>query len=369
MDEISNKELKKLEQFARKCMRVRSYFYLGTRSLTATNYAQEKEKFFSSKNYNPHFKYNHEKLHGLDREIDKLREELENIDIPHDFRLYLEHYLNDTENCEKAVRAIGTEEFPSVAENIFNLNSPKIQKYLNLSPEVTIIEEEKTKLHTAEEIAEIFRQVLKEKYNIEHYEVKIDHFNDHTVRVGAKKVILGEKIKRFRKSIDRLIVHEIESHVLQRINIEKSPILTLTPLGERTLYGEGLAVFNEVTNEKITLKMYKLYSLRLKAVRLLDRSFREIYEELTGGVPNNIAYQITYRVKRGLHDTSLPGGYPKDAFYLLGYMVVDDYVKNKGKVEDLYLARTPEMLEFVSKYNIPTTESLTLPHFLRQDHE
>src|SRR5690606_1229491 len=129
-----------------------------------------------------------------------------------------------------------------------------------------------TDLYSAEEIAEIFRDVLKKKYNITNYGVEIDHFNDHTIRVGARRIILGGKVKRFKKSIDRLIIHEIESHVLQKFNTQNSPIRTLIPLGDRTLYGEGLAVYNEVTGEKITETMYSLYSLRLKAVRLLALS-------------------------------------------------------------------------------------------------
>lgn len=364
MSKLKESERKKLQQFARDCLKIRSYFYLGTRALTPINYREEKEKFENSNTYNPQFTYNRLYLHGMDEDIKKLHQELEILSLPDDLKNYLKNYIKDTEMVEKAVRLIGSDEFGQYAEKVFDLNSPELQNLLNESPDITITDEEKTKLYNAEEIAEIFRQVLSEKYNITNYEIQIDHFNDHIIRVGKNKVVLGEKIKRYKKSIERLIIHELESHVLQRINADKDPILNLTTYAQRTLFGEGLAVYNEVQNEKLTLKMYKLYSLRLKAVRLIDQPFRKIYDELADSVPPHIAYQITYRVKRGMADTSLPGGYPKDAFYLLGYMAVRDYIEEGNQITSLYTTRVPQLNKLVKKYNLVDSRKTILPDFL-----
>lgn len=364
MDPITPHDKQKLEKFANNANHLKEFSYLNTRNLTATNYHEEKEKFFASNTYNPHFSYEPPKEFDSQKALTALRNELTTITLPEDFRLYLEHYITNLEQIDKARLAIGTEKFATYAKQAFTLDNPKLQKYLDQSPEITITPEIKTELYNAEQIAEIFRNTLHNTYGIKHYTVSIDNFNDHTIRVGDKKVILGSKVLRYRKSVERLINHEIESHVLQRINAERNPLMTLMTPSDRTLYGEGLAVYNEVACKKITLKMYKLYSLRLKAVRLLNLSFREIFDNISGGLPDKLAYQITYRVKRGLGDTTQQGGYPKDAFYLLGYMVVKDFVDTGNDIRILYHARTPDLYTFATKYNFLPKDDVILPTFL-----
>lgn len=355
-------DFKRLNAFADLCQKIRRHTYLDTRALTATNYHEEREKFFQSTTNNPQFIYN--PPFPSEREnIEKAQRDLEEIDLPEDFRLYLTHYIKALKDMSNAVQSIGTDDFSKYAALIFNLNTPKIQKYLNMSPEITVAPEVETRLYGAEEIAEIFRQKLIE-YGITNYTVRIDNFNDHTVRVGQNNIVLGSKIKRYEKSVERLVHHEIDSHVLQRLNSDKNNILTLTIPGDRTLYSEGLAVYNEVVTQTITQKIYRIYALRVQAVRLLNLTFREIYNELTGGVPDNLAYMTTYRVKRGTSDTSLPGGYPKDAFYLLGYLAVKEYIDEGNDIRNLYYARTPDMYYFAKKYNFLRTDKALLPRFL-----
>ena len=115
----------------------------------------------------------------------------------------------------------------------------------------------------------------------------------------------------------RLIVHEIESHILQKQNIfSGSPLLLLRTQYDRVRYAEGIALYNEVATGTITQSAYELYQHRLTAVSMMDRSFRDIYEYLADLIPKDKAYITAFRVKRGLSDTGKPGGWPKDAVYL-----------------------------------------------------
>ena len=362
-DPIPDIDHTKLEEFAKICQEIRKHTILDTNILTATNYKQEEKKFFQSTTYNPQFTYNIQNPRE-EKNIEKAQKYLETIDLPEDFRLYLTHYLKGLNDMNNTVKSVGTENFATYAAEVFNLNTPKIQKYLNMSPEITLSEERKTKLYNAEEIAQVFRQKLKE-YGITHYKVEVDNFNDHTVRVGHNKIVLGSKIKRYQKNVERLIHHEIDSHVIQRINGDENNILSLTLPSDRILYSEGLAVYNEVQTQKITPNIYQIYALRLQAVRSLNLSFREIYTELSSAITPPLAYKITYRVKRGTRNTSLPGGFPKDAFYLLGYLAVKDYVSTGNNLQNLYYARTPDMYYFATKYNLLTDKDIILPAFLR----
>ncbi len=355
-------DIKRLTEFADLCQKIRRHNFLDTTKLTATNFKEEREKFFKSQTYNPTFSYS-PPSQNKESEIREAENFLEKIDLPQDFKLYLTHYLKALRDMNNAVQSIGTDNFADCATQVFNLNTPKIQKYLNMSPEITVTPEEETKLYNAEDIAEVFKQELK-NYGIKDYKVEIDTFNDHTVRVGHNKIVLGAKVKRYKKSVERLVHHEIDSHVLQRINTDRINILALTIPADRTLYSEGLAVYNEVHSQKITQKMYQLYSLRVQAVRRLNLTFREIYNELTGTIPDKLAYMVTYRVKRGTHDTSLPGGYPKDSFYLLGYLAVKEYVEIGNDIRNLYYARTPDMYYIAKKYDFFEKGEILLPRFL-----
>ena len=51
-------------------------------------------------------------------------------------------------------------------------------------------------------------------------------------------------------------------------------------------------------------------------------SFRQLYNVLLGSFSKPGAFDIAYRVKRGLSDTSYPGIYAKDVVYFRGFRKV-----------------------------------------------
>ncbi len=53
-----------------------------------------------------------------------------------------------------------------------------------------------------------------------------------------------------------------------------------------------------------------------------EMSFRTLYNCLLGVLPKYSAFDVTYRVKRGLSDTSKPGLYTKDICYFRGFRKV-----------------------------------------------
>lgn len=48
---------------------------------------------------------------------------------------------------------------------------------------------------------------------------------------------------------------------------------------------------------------------------------------------------MTIRAKRGLGDTSKPGGFIKDHVYLEGKVLLDDFVKDGGDLTPLYAGK------------------------------
>jgi hypothetical protein len=102
---------------------------------------------------------------------------------------------------------------------------------------------------------------------------------------------------------------------------------------------------------------------------MLHKSFREIFDLLTNHVSKEKAFMITYRVKRGMGDTSQPGGYAKDASYLLGYKTVKNYIESGGDVEFLYLSRFPELGELLYDNELLQHDSILLPKYLQEKTE
>ncbi|HSW88700.1 MAG TPA: tyrosine/phenylalanine carboxypeptidase domain-containing protein [Candidatus Saccharimonadales bacterium] len=367
-DVFSEKDKKIIYLFAKKCLKLRTTCILDTSVLTPTNFQKEKLKFMHSKTYNPRFTYKKISVKKIVRELETLRNQLEIMRLPQDLAIYFLDYIDNLELLSKTVQSIGLDTFPELTKKLFNISVSNAHDVLQTLPKIAFQEEKKPTMHSAEEIASIFHEYLQTYHELYNYKIYLDTFNDHTIRVGEKQLVIGSRVKRTASNVNRLIVHEIESHILQRYNtkIGKNPLVRLICAGEHDMLSEGLAVFNEVYTKTITHKAYATYFYRLKAVEMLNCSFREIYTYLTNFVTPHQSFIITARVKRGMTDTSKPGGFPKDASYLLGYDKINKYVSDGGDLPFLYIVRNPEYGKILAKYNLLTTADYVLPKFLRK---
>ena len=64
-------------------------------------------------------------------------------------------------------------------------------------------------------------------------------------------------------------------------------------------------------------------------------------------------------------DTSKPGGYPKDAAYLLGYKAVLDFLK-EGEEKNMYYSKDPNLTTLLLKYDLLKERNLLLPEFVKE---
>ena len=104
---------------------------------------------------------------------------------------------------------------------------------------------------------------------------------------------------------------------------------------------EGLAVWNESDMDFLTLKNLKKEAAFVYAVYIGEQlSFRQLYNSLLAVFSKNTAFNITYRVKRGLGDTNYPGIYTKDIVYFRGFKKVKRALeKDKSLYEKLYAGK------------------------------
>ena len=363
---ISEKTRQQLEKLAKVIIEIKKSLRIGTKSLTPLNYMEEMEKFFKSVTYNPLYIYKVQDLPNFTEKINALKLQVDTITIPKDLKEYILDYLDDLYNLYLTKSSIGKNDFSKNAHDLFDWGTDKLDLLLSKTPDVEFKMFMKHKIRDAKEIKKRFEKVLS-LYNITSFNIEIDYFSPHIINVGYKNIGIGCEIRRFECNVDRLVVHEIESHVLQTENTKNSPteLAELVKYSDQNLFGEGLAIYNEITTRKITPSAFEIYYFRIKAVRMLSKSFREIYSTLSEVLNPQRAFVMTYRIKRGMADTSFPGGFPKDASYLLGFHEIETLIAEKYPKKLLYATKSPVLSTLLLKYGLINMKNIITPRFLK----
>lgn len=344
---------------------IRNELMVSSTPLTPVNLEEETEKFLKSTKYNPQFVYKKPELKRYDIIIDNLERKAELLDLPDDLFFHIIEYLNHLRLLYHARHSIGRPTFPVYAKLVFNWDILTPEDIIKEIPKTKFEKEDKTQLRNAIEIVNQLQNVIDKRYGIPNFRVRINNFSRNLIFVNFETIDIGKDIKRFQNNVERLIVHEVESHVIQNYNMRTSnnPLRTMSKFSVSELYSEGLAVYNEINTKTITKKSFDNYYFRLKAANHLHLSFRELLEMLIAdGLSIKHAFNITYRAKRGMADTSKPGGFPKDSAYLLGYKAVLDYLKHNPE-RNMYYAKNPNLTNLLLKYNLVGKKKLLIPKF------
>lgn len=361
---ISEKTEEELDAITRKIIAIKRILLLGSSTLAPVNYKEEMEKFLSSSSYNPQYIYKSKPLPNLLEKLDSYKKGVDRLDIPQDLKEHVLDFIDDQIALYNIKRSIGTKDFSKNAQKLFDWGSDRLDMILTNTPNVEFKMDIEHKMQDAFDIKKRFEDILK-KYKIKGFTVQIDETTPHIISVGYKTINIGKDIRRFECNVDRLIIHEIESHVFQTYNMKLSPtpLSELFKYGNKHLYGEGLAIYNEIHNRKITPSAFEMYYFRIKAVRNLHKSFREIFNMLCEDLDPYKAFVMTYRVKRGLGDTSTPGGFAKDASYLLGYHEIEAlYAKNYSE-KLMYATKSPVLSTLLYKYGFIDLNKIVVPKF------
>lgn len=139
-----------------------------------------------------------------------------------------------------------------------------------------------------------------------------------------------------------MLAHEIDGHVLRGINSTKQQDLLLqkslpfyikTEEGLASFLGDYCSTSGEINRKHHALKY-------LAGQLAITSSFKMVFEFLVdNGFTPDLAFQRTFRLKRGLTDTGIPGCYGKEAVYYEGMVEVKRYLDEGGSVEKLYSAK------------------------------
>jgi hypothetical protein len=278
----------------------------STPTIKISNLAEEKEKFFAAKNYNPQFSY----LEHVDEEV------LTRYGFPS------EETFRFAENILEKTRA----EYGSFSElsrcggEVLKLDrvEREIERYLrdySLVGKLTIVFRDDFVSRTA-----------------------VDASKD-----GQIQLKIQTPISYREKTMQPVLNHEIGTHVLRWVNEFRQPWYG-NPVREEfndfLETEEGLAILHAAISHPI--KLFFMQALHFYAVFYAQKlTFTELFNKIEKVVEDKeLSWVFCLRAKRGLKDTSQPGGYTKDIVYLKGAIDVARWLeRHEYDPRDLYLGK------------------------------
>ena len=303
------------------------------------NLKEEREKFLANPTYNPHFFY---------PEFDKkslieLKKELNTINPSSNDVLetwILERKVKELELEISLCLARGTSEISSVTTQLYNCTFQK--KYLKNAEldAASPLPFESKENKSAEEIISGIQQYL-ENYDIYDWSLELSEQSDFYFRVKAaqKRMLISKNFNWDFTDFDNMLAHEIDGHVIRAINAsrQKHPLLK-KPLAFYIKTEEGLASFLGNYCSKTGEINRKHHALKYLAGHLaLTSSFQVVFNFLcANGFTPSLAFQRTFRLKRGFENTAITGCFAKEAMYYEGMLEVKNFLDNGGDIKKLY---------------------------------
>ena len=336
---------------------------------TPTNLESEKKKFFDSDKYNPVFEYRI--VDNKNAEVlKKLSKVKEIVDVDPRISDFYMHLIDSKREANDLMYAVGDNEaVTDIAMNRYGVPSEKLFRNAarvlrgkmdayNVIKEKNIVRGE---MLGHDEIVRVFDITFKE-LGLDGWSVN-DSMNiaKNGVKIGVKKkeVLVDANIERSKFKLRKTLVHEVGTHALRAFNGLKSGIdaLSNANLPAYLDIEEGLATWNESNMGLLTEKWLKKKAAMTWGIYLGENlTFRELYNVLLGAVPKYSAFDITYRIKRGMGDTSDRGIYSKDIAYFRGFRKVKTKLESNPRLyNQLYAGKiTFEQCEWVEDGLLPT---------------
>ncbi len=324
--------------------------------LVPTNYEEEKEKFLDTYDYNPVFKYRRPDKKNKDV-YEKLKDLQEITDVDPEISKFIIKTIQSKWTSAQILSAIGDDEkFPKMCFERFGLPKYWVFKracmYLRGKfGDVQLVdssEKLKNKILKFDEVVEVFNKTF-----------EIMGLNDWTTEKSkaiiskgfrtaskSRRVMVDPDVEVSAEKLRKTLVHEIGTHALRSHNGFETGIEVFgkpTIIPEYLNDEEGLAMFNEEKFGVLRKKDVKRRAAHLYANYLgHSMSFREVFNAMRAIYPPRNSFDVVFRAKRGLSDTSKPGAYYKDSTYLVGFLKVRKRLANdKMSYRNMYAGKIP----------------------------
>ncbi len=312
---------------------------------TPLNLEVERKKFFNSDIYSPYFKYRIVKNSNekILQELSKV-EEISDID-PRVSQFYVD-LIKSKEQTNELMNAVGNnlrvseiskERFGIPSEKLYRNACRVLRGTFNNYRLIKNPSLKKESLLDFNDIVNVFDLVFEELGLSDWQVYKSQNMAKNGMKVGIKRkqILVNPEIQKSRFKLKKSIVHEVGTHVLRSINGFST---NFAALGNANLPSyldieEGLATYNESDMGLLTETGLKKKAALIFAIKNGEQmTFRELYNCLLGIFPKYAAFDIVYRVKRGLADTAKPGIYTKDIVYFRGFRRVKNSLEKDNSL-------------------------------------
>jgi alpha-L-glutamate ligase-like protein/uncharacterized protein (TIGR02421 family) len=305
--------------------------------LTPTNLKEEIAKFKKDHSYNPTFTYK-----NITDTTIPLLDALANIKVDDSelgkiFKAKIEE-LNTTIHT---INNLGTSEFTRLASKLYPAPTSQEVEVAHQLYENKKKYKVSNNIYSDKKVAKIFTDFLK-KSGLSHWKVQIKENMIGNCSVNKSNTIFIKKGSKFNETrVKKLIAHEIETHIFTAENGKKQPY-KIFQYGTANFLEtqEGLAIYNQEKTLGYDNDHYFASINLITCDLILNRSFAESFQALTEmGIKEQKAINFILKTKRGVGDTSQPGGFAKQAIYTRGALKIDNFVKNGGLLPELYIGK------------------------------
>lgn len=220
---------------------------------------------------------------------------------------------------------------------------------------------------TEEEVQNTVSHLLDQLQLTQKLEVKFDPNRVTRCGITSKTITFRTPLTYSQEELVGVLHHEVETHFLRRINNVKQPwARNARPDGIFRATEEGLAKLHSYLDlhDKIMKRTFYSY---ITMYLSQQASFAEVFSYLLNlGLRPATAWYMTLTAKRGLTDTSQPGGMTKNVAYVDGALkVIRWLLDDQNDPHDLYWGRIDidEIPDFAS---VAQTAHLKFPTFFEE---
>lgn len=325
--------------------------------LYPVNYEEEKKAFFNhledSKAYNPQYRYKNptaKELNTAAHLIQDIREEL-------DDSLLSQRFVTGLKARKRIVEVIGSPAITEVSKDVYGVpDQETVEKAEELLDPAMATEEEKT--IPAETLRQAY-MVLFERLDMDYSCQLVDAevIRNHPRR---RSILLPKNGAYGVTQAKRVLIHESTHSVRTHNGVETNEAALVYGTKGYETAEEGLPTFNEKEVGVFSDTLPRITS-RVIAIDAADESFSDLYWTMRDhGLSERLAFIRTYRVKRGLEDTAMPGGFIKDHIYFEGFSRLED---RPELADALYIGKT----SFEDMDTLPDIADMT-PAISRDQH-
>jgi hypothetical protein len=302
-----------------------------SKNFSISNLVREQQKFLFDPRYNPQFTY--------ETEPD------ESIFARHAYPLSEELLAKAVGIMDRTIKMFGTEEKILAQEGAL-LSRPDVDKTIQAYLE-------------SEHLTPLVKVVSSNQY--------MSRTSVVTTENKTFELRLRLPLDYREHALPAVLAHEVGTHILRWVNEFQQPWYK-----KHREYGmrefapteEGLAVLHASLFHPSPY-FWQPAVTYFAAYHAQTKSFAEVSTLLKPFVPSlERRWKICLRVKRGLHDTSEPGGYKKDLVYLSGLQDVARWLReNDYNAQELYIGKVHhEDLEKMKSFS--ALQSYQYPAFL-----